>query len=185
VKNRPPDHPDPVTEAAGDSARAAAAPADPVTRALRDLPNASAGPTFTDAVLARATTATTRGGNATPSTQRRLAYPALLAGAAALGATLLLLRPTAPPPEPAAVATMEATTEVTTQVATVAAEVEQLQRLRQEQRDLAAEVESLRAPPRNPFLPVVYLGRSGDVDLVLDLAHFQSRSRTGGEGEPR
>jgi hypothetical protein len=169
VKNaRPPDRP---PDSAAPDAEADAVADARLTRALRDLPHADASPTFTDGVLSRATAGTV------PSARRwRLAYPALLAGAAALGASLLLLRPSVRPLAPPSAAPTEAV---------VRAELEQLRQLRREQRDLAAEVENLRAHPREAFLPVVYLGRSGDIDLVLDLAQFQHGLRTGEEGEPR
>ena len=66
--------------------------------------------------------------------------------------------------------------------AALAAEID---RLRQEQRDLAAAVESLRAHRRDPVMPVIYVGQSGDVDLVLDLTRLQQRSKLDEGGEKR
>jgi hypothetical protein len=195
-------------------------PPDRLTRSLQDLPAAQASTDFTDRVLAQVgTQVPTRAAEA-----RRAALPALIgAGAAALGALALLLRPAGPLqpafPGGAGRAGAEAATSLDGgelgnserseaigvrahgagiggargdglgsghlgdgDPAALAAEIE---RLRQEQRDLAAEVESLRAHRRDPVMPVVYVGQSGDVDLILDLTRFQQRSRLDEGGEKR
>jgi hypothetical protein len=141
---------------------------DRVTHALRDLPRAAASPTFTDRVLAGATA---RAGEALPARRaRRAALPALVTALAA-AAVVVAVRTRAP---------VSGTEHH--DLRTLGAELEQLRR---EQQDLAAELQNLRAQGGGEAAPVIYVGQSEGVDLVLDLVHFEKHFRPPGpEGKP-
>jgi hypothetical protein len=137
-----------------------------VGRALRELPPAAASPAFTDGVLARVSA----------PRARRVLLPALLAAAAAVAIAVFARGPTggrregsAPGSDPTAAARVD-----------LAAE---LARLRREQRELAEEIETQRALEEEPSGTVIYVGQRAGVDLVLDLARFETavqRTKAGG-----
>ncbi len=119
---------------------------DRISAALRRLapPRASAG--FTDGVLARLAARDAR------RRQRRATRIALVAGAAlvaAVAATLFVGRPEAP-------------------AASTSASAIRTEEMREEYRRLQAELERLRRVSERDA--VLYLGGSGDYDLVLDLS---------------
>jgi hypothetical protein len=125
-------------------------------RALQALPRPGAPAGFTEATLARL---------ARSERRRRLVPWLAVAGAGTVGALLLALWPArtpGPAPELAG----------------------QIESLRREQRALAAELADLRAldEPAVTSAPVIYLGRSAGVELVLDLGRLEQAPRPGGEG---
>jgi hypothetical protein len=134
-----------------------------VGRSLRALPPAEASARFTEGVLARLREAAASG------RRRRWWLPAF-AAAALVGGLVAALRPerSSPPGAP--------------EVATLG---DELAELRRAQRQLVAEIESLQTEDAEAPLPVIYVGRSAGVDLVLDLGRFQTAFPRGTRTDPR
>jgi hypothetical protein len=136
---------------------------DRLDQALRALPPAGPSDGFTERVVARlGETARSRIGRGTGARRRLVAVSLALAGG--MVALLIVAISSGRKPSQSGAST-----------------IGELEALRREQRALQAELASLRAldePPRRQ--PIIFLGQSAGIDLVLDLARLRPRPGAGG-----
>lgn len=126
-----------------------------LSRALRELPREAASPSFTADVLRRVRTR--------QAPKRRSAPGWVLAPA---GAAFLLV---------AALLGWNEHVEEQERLAALA----RIEQIRAEKEDLAGQLDTLRRHLLADTQPVVYVGRAGDVDLVVDLEEIYKKTRAG------
>jgi hypothetical protein len=135
---------------------------DRLDHALRALPPAGPSAGFTERVVARLEEPVPPRAGRTARGRRLMALSLAFAGGMVV--LLFVAVPSVPKRSPPA-----------------ATAIGELEALRREQRALQAELASLRARDEQPRQqPIIFLGQSAGIDLVLDLARLRPRPGAGG-----